>query len=95
MGGWDSHLLGLALNVRVDERDVVVAADDVAQRRQPLLYPLDLDLVGDRVAQVLQFLVGRRGRDEQAFAVAGAGWCQLISAVQGWSDGRERANESL
>lgn len=52
------------------QRDVVVGDDDVAQRRQPLFYPLDLDAVGQRVAQVLQFLVGRGGGDEEAFAVS-------------------------
>lgn len=50
---------------------MVVAADDVAEGRQPLLDALDLDLVWNAVAQVLQLLIaGRRGH-EQAFAVAG------------------------
>jgi hypothetical protein len=55
----------------VHERDVVVGADDVAERRQALLDSLDLDAVRDAVAQVLQLLVRGRGRDQQAFAVAG------------------------
>jgi hypothetical protein len=49
---------------------VVVGDDDVAQRRQPLLDALDPDLVRLAVAQVLQLLVRRRCRYEQAFAVA-------------------------
>lgn len=52
------------------ERDVIIAADDVAQRRQALLDTLYLDRVRERVAQVLQLLVRRRRGDEQAFAVA-------------------------
>jgi hypothetical protein len=64
-------LFRLALQVRVHERDVVVGADDVAERRQALLDSLDLDAVRDAVAQVLQLLVRGRGRDQQAFAVAG------------------------
>jgi hypothetical protein len=49
---------------------VVVGDDDVAQRRQPLLDALDPDLVRQAVAQVLQLLVRRRCRYDQAFAVA-------------------------
>jgi hypothetical protein len=64
-------LFRLALQVWVHERDVVVGADDVAERRQALLDSLDLDAVRDAVAQVLQLLVRGRGRDQQAFAVAG------------------------
>jgi len=44
------YLLRLALNVGVHERHVVVAAYDVAERREPLFYALDLDGVGDAVA---------------------------------------------
>ena len=64
-------LLGLAVNVGVDERDIVVARDDVAQGREALLDPLHGDGVGERVAQVLELLVGRRARHEQAMPVAG------------------------
>ena len=63
-------LLGLALQVRVDEGDRVVCADDVAQRRQPLLDALDLDRVRDAVAQVLQLLVRRRRRHQKPPSVA-------------------------
>jgi hypothetical protein len=64
------YLLRLALNVRVYEGHVVVATYHVAERGEALFYPLDLDAVWYRVAQVLQFLVRRRGRDEQAALVA-------------------------
>lgn len=43
-------LLGLAVDVRVDECDVVVACDDVAERGEPLLDALYGDGVGERVA---------------------------------------------
>ena len=64
-----AHLLRLPLDIRMHQRDMVVAADDVSQRRQALLDALDLDAIRYRVAQVLEFLVRRRGRDEETFAV--------------------------
>jgi negative regulator of replication initiation len=65
-------LLRLALQVRVDEGDVVVGDDDVAERREALLDALYADLVRQAVAEVLQFLVRRCRRDEEAFAVTSA-----------------------
>lgn len=53
------------------KRDMVIAANDIAQRTQPLLNALDSNLVGNRVSQVLQLLVGGASGDEQALAVAG------------------------
>ena len=64
-------LLRLAVHVRVHERDVVVARDHVAQRGQPLLDALDRHRVGQRVAQVLQFLVCGCCRDEKTILVTG------------------------
>jgi hypothetical protein len=63
-------LFRLALEVGVDERDVVVAADDVAKRRQALFDALDRHGRGEGVSQVLKFLVRRGGGNEEAFAVA-------------------------
>lgn len=54
------NLLGLAVNVGVHERDIVVARDHVAEGRETLLDALDRDARRERVAQVLQLLVGRR-----------------------------------
>ena len=53
------------------ESDVVVGADDVAEGGKALFDALDLDAVGNAVSQMLQLLVGGRGRDQQAFAVTG------------------------
>lgn len=64
------QLLRLALQVRVHQRDVVVDADDVAQRRQPLFHPPHPHLVRQAVAQVLQLLVRRARRHEQPAPVA-------------------------
>lgn len=72
-----NDLLRLALNVGVHQRNVVVAANDVAQRRQTLFHPLDLDRVGDRVPDVLQFLVGG-ARGEKETATVTAVLCQLL-----------------
>mmetsp|Transcript_26071 Transcript_26071/g.61231 ORF Transcript_26071/g.61231 Transcript_26071/m.61231 type:complete len:159 (-) Transcript_26071:300-776(-) len=49
----------------MDEGDVIVRADHVAQSREPLLDALDDDLLRQAVAQVLNLLVGRRVGDEQ------------------------------
>jgi hypothetical protein len=63
------QLLRLPVDVGVHERDVVVRGDDVAERGQPLLDPLDLHRVRERVAQVLELLVRRRARHEQPVPV--------------------------
>ena len=47
------------VEVRVHQRYVVVAGDDVAEGRQPLLHPLDADGVREAVPDVLQLLVRR------------------------------------
>lgn len=49
---------------------MIVAAYYVAKSRQALFYPLDLDRVGYRVAEVLEFLIGSGGWNEKAFLVA-------------------------
>lgn len=54
----------------MDQCDVVVATDYVAERGEPLFYALDFYAVGERVAEVLQFLVCCCCGDEEAFAVA-------------------------
>ena len=53
-------LLRLPIDVGVYERDVVVACDDIAKRRKALLDTLEGDSVWEGVAEVLEFLVGRR-----------------------------------
>lgn len=63
-------LLGLSVNIRVDERNVVVARDDVSERRQSLLDSLDGDRRGERVSQVLELLVGRRVGKEESVSVS-------------------------
>jgi hypothetical protein len=63
-------LLCLAIDVGVHERNVVVACDDVSERREALFDALERDGVWERVAQVLQLLVRRRRGDEEAVAVA-------------------------
>lgn len=65
-----NDLLSLAVDVRVDKRDVVVAGDDVAKGREPLLDPLDRDRGREGVADVLQFLVGARRGEEETVPIA-------------------------
>lgn len=60
-----------SVELRVHQRHVVVARDDVAERGETLFDALDDDLVGEAVAEHLQLLVGGGARDEQALSVAG------------------------
>lgn len=60
-----SHLV----EVGMDQRDVVVAGDDVAERRQPLLHPLDLHCVWQAVPDVLQLLVCRVVGHQEAVTI--------------------------
>jgi hypothetical protein len=63
-------LLRFALQVWVHEGDVIVSADDVAEGGEAFFDALDLHARGEGVADVGEFLVRRRGREEEAFAVA-------------------------
>jgi len=63
--------LRLPLQIRVYERHVVIAADDVSERGQPFFYTLDLYRRGEGVTQMLQLLVGGGCWDEEAVSVAG------------------------
>lgn len=69
------HFLCLALQIRMHNGDMVVAADYIPQCREPLLYPLDFHRVRERVAQVLQFLVCGGGGHEETLAVTVMGKC--------------------
>ena len=63
-------LLRLAVDVGVHERDIVVARNHVAERRKALLNARDGDRVGERVAEMLHLLIGRRAREKETMAVA-------------------------
>ena len=52
-------LLRFAIDVGVDERDVVITRDHVSESGEPLFDALEGDGVRERVAQVLELLVGR------------------------------------
>ena len=49
---------------------MVVAAYDVAEGRKALFYPLDLDRVGYRITEVLEFLVGGGCGNEKTLLVS-------------------------
>ena len=72
-------LLRLLVEVGVHERDIVVACNAVAKRRQALLDATNLDIVGQRVAQVLQLLVGGGGRHQETILVA---WRQRAAQLE-------------
>ena len=76
-------LLRLAIDIRVDERDVVVASDHVPERRETLLDALKSDGFRECISQVLQFLVGRCGWDEEPVAVAGGETADDAGATDG------------
>lgn len=50
---------------------MIVAAYDIAERTQPLLDALNLDIIRDTVSQMLKLLIGGRGGHEETFAVSG------------------------
>lgn len=59
-----------AINVRVHERDVVVAGDDVAEGGESFFDSLERDGGGEGVSEVLEFLICRRGRYEQSMSIS-------------------------
>jgi len=65
------QLLRLPLNIRMHQRHVIIRYNHISQCGQPLLNTLDLDGIGERVAQVLEFLIRGRCGHEQAVAVSG------------------------
>lgn len=78
-----NKLLGLAINVRVDKSDIVVAADDVTEGAEALLYTLNAHRIRQGVSEVQEFLIGSLCRDEQAAAVAGGHAADDTSASNG------------
>ena len=48
---------------------MVIGADDVSERRQPLFYSLYLDLVRYGIAKVLKLLVGSRRGNKETFPI--------------------------
>ena len=66
-----SHLLGLTLQIRVHDCNVIVAANNIAERREALFDALNFDSVRKRIAQMLQFLVCGGCGDKETIAVTG------------------------
>lgn len=54
----------------MDQRDVVIAGDDVTERRQPLLHSLDPHGVWEAVSDVLQLLVCRVVGNQEAVTIS-------------------------
>jgi hypothetical protein len=65
------HLLGLLIEVRMNQRDIVVASNAVAKSGQALLHAAQLDIVGQGISQVLQLLISSGRRHQQTVLVAG------------------------
>ena len=86
-------VLGFRVQVDMDERDVVVARDDIAQRIVALLDTLDLDAVWEGVAEVLDFGVRRDAWNEQPVLVSGGHAadepCAADGGVHDWDVPRE------
>ena len=64
-------LLRLAVDVGMNERDVIVACDNVTERGETLLDTLEGDGVWEGVTEVLELLVRRRRWYKKPMAVAG------------------------
>jgi hypothetical protein len=84
-------LLGFALEVRMNEGDVVVGADNVTEGGEAFFNPLDGDGRGKGVADVGEFLVGGGGGEEEAFAVAGLRIWELVDWVKMGTGRHDRA----
>jgi hypothetical protein len=52
------------------KRNMIITTNDISQRTQSLLYPLNLDRLGERIPQMLQLLIRSRCRNQQAIFVA-------------------------
>jgi hypothetical protein len=52
------------------QRNMVITTNDISERTQSLLYPLNLDRIGEGVSQMLQFLIGSRCRHQQTVLVS-------------------------
>ena len=63
-------LFGFLVQIGMDESDVIVAGNDIAQRRQTLFAPSEANVVRQRITNVLQFLIRGRRRNEKAMAIA-------------------------
>lgn len=74
----------------MDQSHVVVAGDDVPQSGEPLLHPLDLDRVRQRVPDVLQLLVSRVVGNQEPVAVT---WRQQSGGVTLTRESSSRAEE--
>ena len=86
-------LLRLAIQIRVDERNVVVANDYISQSRQALLHSLNSDGGRQRVSQMLQFLI-RCGRgNKQAMTVAYRQASNYTGTSDGGVDDRDNVTE--
>lgn len=68
-GGVCVCVLSHSVEVRVDQRHIVIAGDDVPQSGQPLLHSLDPHCIWQTVPDVLQLLVCRVVRHQKAVAV--------------------------
>lgn len=55
-----SHLLRLPLQIRMHKGNMIIATNHIPQRTQSLLYPLDLDRIGEGIPQMLQLLIRSR-----------------------------------
>lgn len=63
------HLFSFSFQIRMDKRNVIIAAYNVSKRRQALFYSLYFDFVWERIPQVLKFLIGCCCRDQKTLSV--------------------------
>lgn len=62
---------------------MIITANHIPQRTQPLLYTLDFDRIGKRIPQMLEFLVSRCGGHQQAVLVANSQTADDASSCDG------------
>jgi hypothetical protein len=65
-------LFRLAIQIGVNESDIIVTNDNVSQRRKSLLYPLERYLGREGISEMLEFLIGGGARDKETVTVPSA-----------------------
>lgn len=93
--GVTDNFLGFLAQVGVEESDVIVGDDAVSKGREALLDALDLDGVGERVAKVLELLIGGDGGDYEAVTVSDAKTANNARAADGGVNNGDVVSELL
>jgi hypothetical protein len=71
------------IRIGMNQSDVIIGGDDIAQSTKSFFNALDDDLVGKGIAQMIQFLIGGGIGDEQSSDIANRGATDKATACNG------------